>query len=387
MVDILDARQMLTELIRQYYSSAADIAPTHISEREFGFGEFGRKISIRHIAFENEDQLRRYLVANAPPYVSFSSAYYKYPGARPMENKKIEAAELVFDLDATDMDLSCQKVHGKQWVCQNCLHEVKRETTRLIEDFLIPDFGFDEKEISINFSGNRGYHVHVVSDKVLTLDNYARNEISSYIRAIGIDFESFFPTAGKKGKQLKGPKPSDIGWGGRIARSFIDALHAGKDSLMKLGMDSATATRLYRKKALVELGINNGNWDMVYIKKKEEFWSKIINNQSIMQSDKIDKNVTSDATHLIRLPNSIHGDTGLISKKIGSIRDLERFDPMRECIAFKKGEAKIKVAKSPELTMNGMTFGPFEDKEVRVPMYVAVYLYLKGYAEILDVSE
>ena len=53
--------------------------------------------------------------------------------------------------------------------------------------------------------------------------------------------------------------------------------------------------------ALVEMGIRNGNWDMVYIKNKADFWKSVIEKQAVAQSDRIDKNVTNDTGHMIRL--------------------------------------------------------------------------------------
>jgi len=111
----------------------------------------------------------------------------------------------------------------------------------------------------------------------------------------------------------------------KIARNFIKTLESGVDSLIALGIERRVAKNLYQKKALVEMGIKNGNWDMIYIKKKKEFWENILKKQVIKQSDIIDKNVTINTTHVIRLPNTIHGSTGLIAKKL-SFSELEKFN-------------------------------------------------------------
>ncbi len=372
----------ITELIREYYKNVANIAPPAIEQREFGFGTYEKKIAQRHFAFKDEQELKEYLVKNAPPYVSYSAAFYKYPDARPMEKKELIGAELIFDLDATDLHLPCQKEHGTNWVCKNCLEGIKEETIKLIEDFLIPDFGFSEQEISINFSGNRGYHIHITKPSVLKLSSDARKEISNYIAGIGLEISEFFPTIGLRGAKLIGPKPSDPGWGGKIAKKFLVALEKGTEQLVSLGIDSHAAKRLYEKRALIEMGIKNGNWDMVYIKKKADFWKGIIDKEAIMQSDAIDKNVTGDITHLIRLPGTLHGETGLIAKKVGSLAELEKFDPMKEAIAFRDGEITVETETVREFGMNGTTFGPYAHQKVELPTYAAVYLILKGLAKV-----
>jgi DNA primase small subunit len=382
---MFDPKTLILSNIREFYTQAYNLAPMEISHREFAVGDFDNKISQRHLSFKSSTELKDFLVSNAPMHVHYSQAFYKYPDARPMERKELTGAELVFDIDITDMNLSCQKVHGKNVVCNICLGNAKEEAIKLIEDFLVPDFGFSKKEIEVNFSGNRGYHVHVLSEEAFKLSVEARKEITDYIAGKGLSFGEFFPTSQQRGV-LIGPKLDDQGWGGRIARSFVKALENGPEALMQLGIEGRIARNLYKKRALVELGIKNGNWDMVYIKKKSEFWESIINKQVIMQSDLIDRNVTSGITHTIRLPNTIHGDTGLIAKKV-AFSELNKFDPMKECIAFEKGEVRIKVSKSPSIEMKGESFGPYENTEIEVPIYVGIYLYLKGLAQIVDLHK
>ena len=374
---------LVNGLISDFYKTVTNLAPDRIAEREFGVGNFEIKISQRHMSFRNERDLKGYLSSNAVPYVSSSSAYYKFPTGRPMEKKGWIGSELVFDLDVTDMNLPCQLRHGKSWICSMCLDEVRKETIKLVYDFLIPDFGFSEKEIEVNFSGNRGYHVHVKNKDVLGLDAAARKEITSYISGMGINFEELFPTAGRRGEKLVGPSPKDKGWKGKIAKNFLSNLNAGTDSLMRMGIDKPIATKLWRSKGLVQMGINNGNWDMVYIKNKGDFWKGIVEGQAVSQSDKIDRNVTNDPTHLLRLPNSIHGGTGLVAKRLSAPKELYGFDPMREGIAFKKGFVKINAHTGYELSMAGQKFGPYAG-EIKVPTYVGAYLYLRGLAKIIN---
>ena len=374
---------LVNGLISDFYKTATGLAPEKIAEREFGVGNFDVKISQRHMSFRNERELKDYLSANAVPYVSSSSAYYKFPAGRPMDRKGWMGSDLVFDLDVTDMDLPCQLKHGKSWICGICLDEVKKETLKLIYDFLIPDFGFSEKEMEVNFSGNRGYHVHVKNKDALTLDASARKEITGYISGMGIDFDDLFPTAGRRGEKLVGPRTSEKGWRGRIARNFLSNLNAGTDSLMRMGIEKTIATKLHRSKGLVQMGIKNGNWDMVYIKNKGEFWKSIVEKQAVSQSDRIDRNVTNDPTHLLRLPNSIHGGSGLLAKRLGAPKELYGFDPMREAIAFRRGFVKIEAHTNQKLDMAGQRFGPYAG-EIKVPIYVGVYLYLRGLAKIIN---
>lgn len=370
------------KLIGEFYRNAENISPRNIERREFGFGDFERKISYRHYSFKNAVQLKDYLSTNAPPFVSYSSAEYEKPDGRPMENKKWIGSDLLFDIDASDLGLPCKLEHGSSWVCQKCFDGAKFETIKLVEEFLIPDFGFSEKEISVNFSGNRGYHIHVHDDNTFKLDGEARKSIINYITANNIELSAFFPNLGRKGVRLEGPKPTDSGWGGKFANGVIRSLNSGTSSLMELGIDKKSAQMLTRKSAEIALGISTGNWDKVNIPKKAEFWSNILKSIAIKQSDMIDKNVSTDKFHLIRLPGTIHGDTGLVAKRVKSLKALEDFEPMNETIAFGDKYVKIKTAKVPKFLMNGMEFGPYDNKELELPTYAACYLILKRVAQL-----
>lgn len=370
------------KLLSEFYGSTENVAPRNIERREFGFGDFERKISYRHYSFKNENDLKKYLAREAPAFVSYSSAEYERPEGRPMENKKWIGSDLLFDIDASDLGLPCKKEHASSWVCQKCFDGAKMETIKLIEEFLIPDFGFSEKDISVNFSGNRGYHIHVHDENTFKLDGDARKSIINYITGNNIELSAFFPTLGRKGVRLDGPKPTDYGWGGKLANGAIRALNSGTSSLMELGIDKKSSEMLTRKSAEISLGISTGNWDKVNIPKKAEFWSNILKSIAIKQSDLIDKNVSTDKYHLIRLPGTIHGDTGLIAKKVKSTKALDDFEPMNETIAFDDRNIKIKTGKVPKFMMSYKEFGPYDNQEIELPVYAAVYLILKRLASL-----
>jgi DNA primase small subunit len=379
---LLDQRteRLAKSLFKEYYTKMEDIAPPNVDKREFGFGDFEKKIAYRHLAFKNAAELKKYVLENSPPFINCSSAEYEKPAARPMEAKMWLGSELVFDLDATDLRLPCQEKHGRSWVCEICLGAVKDEAIRLVEDFLVPDFGFSEKEIAINFSGNRGYHVHVNNQNIFKLDSRARRGISEYISGININAESFFPMLGERGSALKGPTPTDTGWGGKFAKGIITALNSGEDALVGLGIDRTMAKRLEKNRMEIIFGISLGKWDKIHIPKKADFWRNVVKNMAIKQSDSIDKNVTNDTQHMLRLANTLHGDTGLVGAKISSLHALQVFDPMKDAIVFKGKTLKIHISDCPDFVMNEQQFGPYKDKDIELPIYVALYLLLKRVA-------
>ena len=272
---------------------------------------------------------------------------------------------------------------ASSWVCEICLDAVKREAMKLIEDFLIPDFGFADSELLINFSGNRGYHIHVDNSAVFHLDSNARKSISNYIKGTNINIESFLPALGVRGAKLEGPRPTDYGWGGKIAKGVINALNSGPADLATLGIDKKTANMLTKNRAEIILGITTGNWGKVSIPSKVQFWNGILNSIVVRQGDSIDRNVSTDVNHLIRLPDTIHGDTGLVAKRIASLSALQKFDPMTDAIAFRHGSARIKIASSPKLRIGSTNIGPCKEMTTELETAAAAYLVLKRAATII----
>ena len=332
-------------------------------KREFGFGGWEKKIEFRHIGVKDEAALRMKLVSEAPLYVSHSVGYYEFPDARPMLRKNWLGADLVFDLDAEGH--SCGK-----FTCSNCMEKVKNDALKLIEEFLLPDFGFSKEEIFVNFSGSRGYHVHVRSGSVMSLDREARREIADYVTGTGLEFSRLFWADGKK---FFGPKPSQGGYGGKFARAYLARLSDEDFAL-------SVSRKLRKPEEIAKLcsAIERGNWDNIGIAAREKKLAEKFEKLRLTLAGRIDANVTADTTKLIRMPDSIHGGSGFSAKML-PLSSLSAFEPMRSAPVFLEGELKVKVAEPvPALCIKDYSFGPMEAGRVAsLPMPAAVYLLCK----------
>ena len=232
--------KFVQEKFLEYYKGAFEESwmPNSFENREFGALLFQEKTMVRHRSFKRSDELKEFLCELIPSNVYYSSAYYENPASNDMNQKSWLGADLVFDIDADHIPTLCEKIHdrwvcdncsfsgkgvtpekcpscggqkidAKTWICEECLETTKKETRKLL-DFLMDDFGFSAKEVKVYFSGHRGYHVHVESEVVRSLDQLARKEIVDYIVGIGLD-ESFHGVK-EIGKVLTGPNLSDVGW-------------------------------------------------------------------------------------------------------------------------------------------------------------------------------
>ncbi len=360
-------QEFVAQKFGEYYSRSP-ISEGGIEKREFGFGSWEKKIEARHMKFLGPGDLNSSLAKQRPFYVSRSAAYYEFPDARPMPRKNWQGADLIFDLDASHKEHDPGGKDCGKFTCEKCLSYIKAQTTKLIEEFLVPDFGFSRSELSVNFSGNRGYHVHVVNKDVLPLGREERREMVDYITGTGLQYERFFY---KDGKKNVGPKPDDGGYHGKFSREIIRLLG-----------DKEFAGHLNRKLRKEEMvgrfieGIMEGNWDRVNIANREEKFKEIFRKLSVKFADTVDVNVTCDVSKLIRLPNSLHGGTGFSA--IG-VRDLEKFEPMEDAVVLGEREVKVKITEHvPALVMKDRSYGPYsKDDEISVPEHFAVYLICK----------
>ena len=382
--------------------------PNSFENREFGALLFQEKTMVRHRSFKKPDELKEFLCELIPSNVYYSSAYYENPASNDMNQKSWFGADLVFDIDADHIPTLCEKIHdrwvcdncgfsgkgvtpekcpscggqkidAKAWICEECLETTKKETRKLL-DFLMDDFGFSAKEVKVYFSGHRGYHVHVESEVVRSLDQSARKEIVDYIIGIGLD-ESFHGVK-ETGKVLTGPNLSDPGWKGRIARGTYEALvNSSPYELENLGLKKRAIEAIEKQKdEIVESWKEKGPWNVTKGVGMES-WKRIVQRGIELQSARIDTVVTTDIHRLIRLSDTLHGKTGLRKTEVSNER-LDDFDPLTKAVAFEKGIVKVFVHESPEFRIGDTTYAALREQKVELPVAGALFLLCKGVAEV-----
>lgn len=348
----------------------------NIENREFGFGVFKRKIANRNIAFRDANEMNYFLRNNKPLFFSYSNAYYRFPERKPMENKILFGADLIYEFDADELGLEVEEIDGKQWFEKKHLDEAKKQIFRLI-DFLENDFGFDSKDFSINFSGKAGYHLHIRSEKVRSLNKQARIELVDYLTGAGVYFE-------KLGYDFeKGIVSRTKGnWVKRINSSVKEVLNnsSTKELSALTGIQQKKISTLLEKKQAVFEGFDSGVLFKLEGRKSSEFWKKIFESAVEKQLCPIDRQTSTDLHKIIRVPNTLHGDTGFLAKTI-KLDDLKSFDPFVDSIVFDNAPQRVFIKKAPKFTLNNTSYGPFENEEVELPLFVAIYLIGKG-AEI-----
>ncbi len=353
--------KLALECFSGYYKKA-EISVPSIEQREFGVGGFKKKIESRHMGFMTEGMLKNYLVQDTPLYISHSIAYYKFPEATPMENKEWLGGDLVFDLD----------VHAGMFLTEEEIEGVKNDAISLVEDFLMGDFGVDKKETTTVFSGGRGFHIHVKSREFRELGGDERREIADYIGGIGLDYTKFFTPPDER-KRVWGPKKGDWGYRGRFCR-FVEKELEETPSGIHRGLKKP------EEKAKVYACMEDGNWSKTPIKDIVERLGGVAKKMKL-ESVEVDSGVTIDTKRLIRVPDTLHGSTGLIAKRLDNV---EKFHPYHDATAFGDEPLKIKALSDIEAQefLNSTMEKMEKDEEKEVPKSYGVYLLLKGAATL-----
>ncbi|UCH02243.1 MAG: DNA primase small subunit PriS, partial [Candidatus Bathyarchaeota archaeon] len=396
-----DSIAFVKQKFSEYYHENIQkiLMPTSFEKREFGFESFKEGMMIRHKGFKNRKVFDKFLKILVPSNIYYSAAYYNNP-EESMAHKDWICADLVFDIDSDHIHapclpnhyywicLNCQNIVRKPgvncktcgynkfkketWLCEICLEKAKDETLKLL-DFLMKDFGFSSEDIKINFSGHRGYHVHVEEENVIQLGQIGRKEIVDYIKGIGlnVEYHGLLEIREKRMKEIVGPDLNDVGWRAKIARGVYDfLLTTTKEQLEKVGVKKSILKKiLANRDFLLEVWSKKSAWGAIKgIDLKT--WEMIVQNSIKEQTASIDTVVTTDIHRLIRMPLTLHGKTGFKAIPI-TIDNLDTFDPFSDSIAFNKGRVRIYTNEVPKFRVGNEIFGPFNNQMVELPIAAA----------------
>jgi DNA primase small subunit len=383
----------LKDRFNEYYSNHDLILPDRFGRREYAFVIFGGKGMIRHLGYEKKQQFMRFVKDRIPQHIYYSSAYYKHPDAPTMQEKDWMGAELIFDLDSDHLP------NVEKMSFEESLAIVKKEFKKLVEDFLLDDFGFDRKNLELFFSGGRGYHCHVKDPMVFDLDSNERREIVDYITArdlidSAILREHVIERGAFRGhtfasvKSLRMPNPEEKGWRGRISRGIIEILMDIRNSddplgkLAEYGVKSGDAEELSKYLSDDRFNrIKDGLLDQSKTLRKFFLNSALRKSAVLLSAGETDEPVTCDVKRLIRLPGSLHGKTGLKVVPV-SLDKLDDFDPLDDAIVFSDDFVSIDVLQKTKIVvkkeLHDLTVGVH-----KVPEHLAVLLIGKKMAAIV----
>ncbi|MBI1661968.1 MAG: DNA primase [Nitrosopumilus sp.] len=369
--------KFLEDSFKKYYFEHFDLikVPERTSEREFGYQKFNSGMT-RHLSIKNDKELHLLFMQNIPSDVYCSNGYYTFPNL-PMNEKDWKEADLIFDIDAKDLNLPCRidhtvavcsdcneisktydkctkcnstKLEKKSLPCLNCINGSKNQVEKLIE-VLVNDFVISKENIHVYFSGNEGFHIHVYNSQFQKIGSRERSELTDYIMFNGMIPETF---GMKKFKPNRSDFPdiNEKGWRGRFAKEFF-----GSKS---------------NRSKLISSFVKNPLDEYPSFKNTLQTVSKKI-------GVKIDPNVTMDIHRIFRLPGSINSKSGLT--KI-HCEDLEKFDAYTDSSFLSDDPVEILANCPIEFKLRNKKFGPYNNEKITTPTFAAAYMICKKLATI-----
>jgi len=370
------------EFLRQRFSAyyngtiqgaGAVYTPESLTEREWGFlffTENQRSGMRRHISFTSPEELNSYMKNMVPAHVYYSTAYYTHPGAAQMADKEWLGADVIFDLDADHI------VRGPFDVM---LARVKEELFKLI-DMLTDELGFAKRDLRVNFSGGRGYHVHLPLLSVRGWDTAERRELVNYVSGTGLSFDSMMESSKKSGWQLRyhDALADELS---RIAAlpqedalSYLSGLSgiSAKDMTGFLKNIKTTQKTLQEKS---EVLLANKVIRAIANSENEPFQSGVLS-----RAAQADEPVTTDVKRLIRHPGSLHGGSGMRVVPI-PVDQLDAFDPLIDAVVFGERNVSVDCAFNTSMSILGNTYTLTTGRNT-VPEALGVFLCCRGIAEL-----
>ncbi|ATZ60902.2 MAG: DNA primase catalytic subunit PriS [Methanosarcinales archaeon Met12] len=391
----VETKEFIQYRFREYYQSASIQLPPQFEKREWGFiffdDAFPDVVMRRHKSFMARGEAVDYVRNKAPAHAFHSAAYYVNPEAPTMQEKKWQGADLIFDLDADHLKL--------KWTTYgDMLQKVKEETIKLI-GFLTDDFGFEDNDIEVVFSGGRGYHIHVRDSRIIGLGSSERREVVDYITATGLEVENFlYPkevtgdadeTGRRKTVKSLRFRSGGSGWGLRLHKAlkeFLDNISSmdenkALEEIKKVeGISERMAEMLLKvvkdKSSMKRL--KEGNFDQIR-KFPNSFWEDIIKRQKIELKGHPDEPVTADTKRLIRLPTSLHGGSSFQAMPL-TLNALDDFNPLSDAVVFGDELTVVNVTKASDVEIKDKRYNIVKGIH-KLPEHLAVFLMCRGVAE------
>ncbi len=373
--------------------------PPRLRTREWMFIPFGGGTPIRHKSFSDMNGVRRFICERPQHSCFYSTAYWKKPHELKMADKDWLGADLIFDLDGDHLP----GVTDKDF--PTMIEVIQEQAWSLWNDFLEPDFGFDEDYLQVTFSGHRGFHLHYRDPKFFHLDSEARRELVSHIRGEGVEVSDLLE---------RSRNPNATGWAKRVASGIdsvvnkLDSIHEGDTKLLRTmtaglqEMMDREGIKGLRGKASVE--------KLAELMQAESRRNRVLggritalNNhallfQNLIRADssvvlgsagETDEVVTIDTRRQIRWPGSLHGKSGMRVTEFPLSRldpdSSNSFDCLSEGIALSRDEiVRVEMVVDDAIArFDNRVIDASSGEIIEIHEAGATFLVLKGWARLV----
>ena len=391
-------------LFTKYYQTSELWRPPKLKHREWMFIPFGNRPPIRHQGFSSLESVREFVTRTPSHSCFYSTAYWHKPYERKMADKDWIGADLIFDLDGDHLP----GVRDNDF--PGMMEKIQEQAYSLWNDFLVPDFGFEERFSQLTFSGHRGFHIHYRDPDLIHLSSDARRELVSHIRGEGVDVQ---------GTLLRSEVGDLNGWQKRLEiglddlidklilidskedgyRAHLSQLEQGLRSMKErnqldgapysAGSIEKLASSVSEEKRTKELRKKNFNV-LPTAPQKKMLEKLLLSDSSVVlgSAGETDEVVTIDTRRQIRWPSSLHGKSGMRVTEFPLSRldpdKSNKFDAFSEAVVFSRNNS-TKI----EITADDITFEFYGERKspsrgdiITVSEAEAIFLTLKKWGKV-----
>ena len=241
----------------------------------------------------------------------------------------------------------CQssKLEQKSVTCKNCIDIAKQEIKKLT-GLLVDDFGIEQKNIQVYFSGNEGFHVYVYDSQYQKLGSRERSELADYLMFRGAIPETFGFNRYKPDRSSFSDL-NEEGWRGRLSKHIFGSKSKRSKIISQILANGYSSFQNQLDEAKNEIGVV------------------------------IDPNVTMDIHRIFRLPGSLNSKSGLVKQKCDNI---EEFNPFTDACFIDDSTTEVLANCPLVFKLKNKKFGPYNKEKITVPKFAAVYMICKGLA-------
>ncbi|BDC19753.1 DNA primase small subunit PriS [Acidianus sp. HS-5] len=314
-----ELNKIILMLFKSYYDKAELELPEDVELREFALQPFGKDTYVRHLSFSSALELKNFLLENVPLHLFYSTAKYQIPSAKEMDEKGWMGADLQFDIDADEL-CEVRKIN----FCPVCGAEVEGEKCPK-----------DNAE-TIEFVEISTECINKALENTLIIRDILKEDF-------GLTPELYF--SGNRGFHVY------VKCSGDCALLDSDDRKEIVDYIKGIGVPKYSSA----------LSTDPG-------------WAG--RKARGIQGTVVDEEVTIDVKRLFRIPNSIHGKSGLLVRKIeGNFEFSESLSPFSGYVTFLPYI-------SGKFQILGETLELSRGIPIKLTASLGVYAHLKGLGEV-----